>query len=61
MGIGTLWNGLAKMAFNLLPQVRSTLKIDDDESICFVMSFGLPEPDYVRASQYPAIPIRVVS
>ena len=61
VGIGTLWNGLAKMAFNLLPEVRSTLKIGDDESICFVMSFGLPEPDYVRASQYPAIPIRVVS
>jgi nitroreductase/NAD-dependent dihydropyrimidine dehydrogenase PreA subunit len=61
VGIGTLWNGLAKMAFNLLPEVRSTLKIDDDESICFVMSFGMPEPGYVRASRYPTVPIRVVS
>lgn len=61
VGIGTLWNGMAKMAFNLLPEVRSTLKIDEEESICFVMSFGMPEPEYVRASQYPAVPIRVVS
>ncbi len=61
VGIGTLWNGLAKMAFKLVPEVRQTLKIADDESICFVMSFGMPEPDYVRASQYPQVPIRVVS
>jgi hypothetical protein len=60
-GIGTLWNGLAKMAFNLLPDVRATLKVGEDESVCFVMSFGRPEPHYVRASQYPAVPIRVVS
>lgn len=61
VGLGTLWNGLATMAFKLVPGVRTTLQIPEDELICFVMSFGMPDVSYMRAAQYPDVPIRVVS
>jgi len=58
-GIGTLWNGLLKMAIRVLPEVRTTLAIPADNRVAFAMSFGWPDVDYTRSVQY-APQIRIV-
>jgi nitroreductase/NAD-dependent dihydropyrimidine dehydrogenase PreA subunit len=52
MGVGTVWNGLAKWAINdLLPRTRQRLGIPDDHVIGYVMSFGRPALRYRRTVQ----------
>lgn len=58
-GIGTLWNGLIKMAMRMLPEMRTTLAIPEDNRVAFAMSFGWPAVDYARSVQY-APHIRIV-
>ncbi len=51
-GIGTLWNGLVKIAIRLLPDVRAALTIPEDNRVAFAMSFGWPDVSYARSVQY---------
>lgn len=60
MGLGTLWNGVAKMAMALVPEFRNMLAIPDGDLVGFVMSFGKPDVSYVRTVQYDPPPIRRV-
>ncbi|MEJ2057869.1 MAG: nitroreductase family protein [Desulfofustis sp.] len=53
-GVGTLWNGLVKMALKLLPDVRTALRIPEDNGVAFTMSLGWPEVSYARSVQYEA-------
>lgn len=59
IGLGTLWNGLVKMALTLLPDLKNSLQIPDDNLIAFTMSFGKPAVTYTRSAQYEPV-IRVV-
>jgi ferredoxin len=52
VGLGTLWNGLVKMSLTLLPELKSSLQIPDDNLIAFTMSFGKPAVTYARSVQY---------
>ncbi len=58
-GLGTLWNGLVKMVMTLIPELRTPLKIPEDDQVVFAMSFGKPDVNYARAAQYEPV-IRVV-
>lgn len=59
LGLGTLWNGLAKMSISLLPKLKIPLKVPDQTLIGFTMSFGKPEVSYARSVQYEPL-IRIV-
>jgi nitroreductase len=59
LGLGTLWNGLAKMSISLLPELKIPLKIPDQNLIGFTMSFGKPEVSYARSVQYEPL-VRIV-
>ncbi len=51
-GIGTLWNGLAKWAFNIVqPNIWEMLSIPSTHTIGYVMSFGRPDVQYFRTVQ----------
>jgi nitroreductase/NAD-dependent dihydropyrimidine dehydrogenase PreA subunit len=60
-GIGTVWDGLAKVAINdLLPETRQRLDIPDDHIIGYAMAFGKPAVSYTRTVQHgPAIIHRI--
>jgi nitroreductase/NAD-dependent dihydropyrimidine dehydrogenase PreA subunit len=52
LGIGTVWNGLARWTFTqLLPDLRARLGIPEDHLIGYVMAFGVPEVHYQRTVQ----------
>lgn len=51
-GLGTLWNGLVKMAISLVPDLRVELKIPDNHQVIFAMCFGKPDISYARCPQY---------
>lgn len=49
MGLGTVWDGLAKRAFvDLMADLTAELGIPDDHNIGYVMAFGLPAVEYHR-------------
>jgi nitroreductase len=51
-GVGTVWDGLAKMAIDdLLPETRQRLGIPDDHLIGYAMVFGKPAVNYARTVQ----------
>ena len=56
-GVGTVWDGLAKLAINdLLPETLRTLGIPEDHQVGYAMAFGMPAVHYPRAVQHgPAI------
>ena len=55
-GLGTVWNGLVKWAFDLLPEAREKLGIPEDHLFGYSMSFGMPAVRYFRTVQHaPAI------
>ncbi len=60
-GVGTVWDGLAKLAINdLLPETRQRLGIPDDHIIGYAMAFGKPAVHYTRTVQHvPAIIHRI--
>jgi len=52
MGIGTLWDGLAKWAFTIiLPEMKEKLGIPADHYIGYIMLFGIPAVKYFRTVQ----------
>ena len=53
MGVGTVWDGLAKWTINdLLPEFRSRLGIPADHVIGYAMAFGKPAIQYARTVQH---------
>ena len=53
LGVGTVWDGLAKLAINdILPQYRKRLGIPEDHVIGYAMAFGLPAVKYARTTQH---------
>ncbi len=59
LGLGTLWNGFAKMSISLLPELKIPLKVPEQTLIGFTMSFGKPEVSYARSVQYEPL-VRIV-
>lgn len=52
LGVGTVWDGLAKLAISdLMPQFHSRLEIPDNHVIGYVMAFGIPAVSYARTTQ----------
>ena len=56
-GVGTVWDGLAKLAINdLLPETLKALGIPEDHLVGYAMAFGYPAVHYPRAVQHgPAL------
>ncbi len=55
-GVGTVWNGLVKWAFDLLPEFRERLGIPADHTFGYAMTFGIPAVRYARTVQHrPAL------
>ena len=53
LGVGTVWDGLAKWTINdLLPEFRHRLGIPDDHVIGYAMAFGRPAVQYARTTQH---------
>lgn len=49
LGLGTVWDGLAKWAFNeLIPEFKGKLGIPDAHIMGYVMAFGTPAVEYHR-------------
>ena len=52
MGIGTLWDGLAKVVFEQIdPQLKTVLGIPEGHQIGYMMVFGLPAVKFARSIQ----------
>ncbi len=61
MGIGTLWDGLAKWAFTLiLPETLRHLGIPEDHLLGYVMLFGRPAVRYHRTVQRDTVSMNKV-
>lgn len=56
-GVGTVWDGLARIAINdLLPESRVRLGIPEDHLVGCAMAFGKPAVSYARTVQHtPAL------
>jgi len=52
LGIGTVWSGIGKYFFDILPNIKDYLKIPECNSIGYVMGFGIPEVKYYRTVQH---------
>jgi nitroreductase len=53
LGVGTVWDGLAKWAISdLMPEFRSRLGIPDDHVVGYAMAFGKPAVHYARTAQH---------
>ncbi len=49
LGLGTVWNGLAKITFNdLMPDLAAEIGVPDDHKLGYVMVFGKPAVEYQR-------------
>ena len=52
-GVGTVWDGLAKLAINdLLPESLARLGIPEDHQVGYAMVFGKPAVHYARTVQH---------
>ena len=52
LGVGTVWNGLARWTFTeLVPELCDKLGIPENYRIGYVMAFGIPEVHYHRTVQ----------
>jgi len=53
LGIGTVWDGLAKWLINeLLPEFKTRLGIPEDHVFGYAMAFGKPAVHYSRTTQH---------
>jgi nitroreductase/NAD-dependent dihydropyrimidine dehydrogenase PreA subunit len=58
LGVGTVWDGLAKLAINdLLPEFRTRLGIPEDHVVGYAMAFGKPAVTYARTAQHGPPPV----
>ena len=61
LGVGTVWDGLAKWVINdLLPEFKITLGIPEDHKIGYAMAFGKPALQYARTPQLQPAAIHFV-
>jgi len=61
MGIGTLWNGLAKWSLErIMPELPSRLGMPKEHRIGYVMSFGKPAVTYHRTVQHTPEIVRAI-
>lgn len=52
LGVGTVWDGLAKLAISdLMPEFRIRLGIPENHVFGYVMAFGKPSISYARTAQ----------
>lgn len=52
LGVGTVWDGLAKLAINdLMPEFRTRLGIPENHVFGYAMAFGKPSIRYARTAQ----------
>ncbi|WP_224984352.1 nitroreductase family protein [Geomonas agri] len=52
-GVGTVWDGLAKIALaDLVPEAQATLGIPEDHTLGYCMAFGKPAVQYARTVQH---------
>lgn len=61
MGIGTVWNGIAMMAFACLPELSNRLGIPEDHQLGYIMSFGKPTVKYHRTVERGSANMKTVS
>jgi nitroreductase/NAD-dependent dihydropyrimidine dehydrogenase PreA subunit len=61
MGIGTLWNGLSKAAFSLMPGFLARIDIPEDHMIGYVMVFGKPAVKYHRTVERGSANVKSVN
>ncbi len=62
LGVGTLWDGLAKIAINdILPEFRSRFGVPDDHVFGYSMAFGMTAVRYARTAQHAPAPVHRVS
>jgi nitroreductase len=53
LGVGTVWDGLAKWAISdLMPEFRIRLGIPEDHVVGYAMAFGRPAVEYARTAQH---------
>ena len=51
-GLGTVWNGLCKLALStIVPELLVQLKIPENHTVGYMMSFGKPAVEYHRTVQ----------
>jgi nitroreductase/NAD-dependent dihydropyrimidine dehydrogenase PreA subunit len=62
LGIGTVWDGLAKWLINdLLPEFKTRLGIPEDHVFGYAMAFGKPAVHYSRTTQHEPAGVHIVS
>ena len=61
MGLGTLWDGLCKAAFSMLPGCFESLGIPDDHTVGYVMVFGKPAVKYHRTVERRPANVKMVN
>jgi nitroreductase/NAD-dependent dihydropyrimidine dehydrogenase PreA subunit len=62
LGIGTVWDGLAKWLISeLLPEFKTRLGIPENHVIGYAMAFGKPAINYSRTSQHEPAGIHFVN
>lgn len=62
LGIGTVWDGLAKFIINeLLPEFKVRLNIPEDHVVGYAMAFGKPAVQYSRTVQHKPAEVHMVS
>ena len=61
MGLGTLWDGIAKMMFNALPNLAYDLGIPKDHLFGYVMAFGKPSVKYYRTVERGSANVKLVN
>ncbi|MBZ4671847.1 MAG: nitroreductase [Deferribacteraceae bacterium] len=52
LGVGTVWSGIGRYFFEILPNLKDYLKIPEENSIGYVMAFGIPDVRYYRTVQH---------
>lgn len=61
LGIGTVWDGLAKYVINnLLPEFKTRLGIPEDHVLGYAMAFGKPAVHYSRTVQHEPASVHFV-
>lgn len=60
LGLGTVWDGIARHAIDLVPETKARLGIPEDHVIGFLMAFGWPLVGYARTVQRGAPDVSVV-
>lgn len=60
MGIGTVWDGLAKMAMQMIPRMFNRLGIPADHYIGYAMAFGWPAARYQRTIERGPANVNIV-